>query len=258
MNTQCHRLAVIGGTGLNRLAGLEILAEHAVETPFGSPSHSIVEGRHGGHACLFLARHGVPHHIPPHCINYRANLWALRELGADAVLGVNAVGGIGAGLVPGRLVVPDQLIDYTWGREHTYFDGVDDSGELAGLEHIDFTEPYEPALRGRLLRAAQGLALDCATTGTYGVTQGPRLETAAEIRRLERDGCDVVGMTGLPEAALAAELGLPYASLCMVVNPAAGLGDGPITLESMQVALEQGSRQFEALLSALLKLPPDP
>lgn len=258
MNGQFNRLAVIGGTGLNRLDGLEILDEHAVDTPFGPPSHSIVEGRHGGYTCLFLARHGVPHHIPPHCINYRANLWALRELGSDAVLGVNAVGGIGAALDPGRLVVPDQLIDYTWGRAHTYFDGANDSGELSGLEHIDFTAPYHPALRERLLRAAQRLDLACANTGTYGVTQGPRLETAAEIRRLARDGCDVVGMTGMPEAALAAELGMPYASLCIVVNPAAGLGDAPITLESMQAALEEGGRQFEALLSALLNLPPDP
>jgi 5'-methylthioinosine phosphorylase len=247
------RLAVIGGTGLNRLAGLESLEEHVLETPFGPPSHAVVEGRLGGENCLFLARHGVPHHIPPDRINYRANLWALRALGADAILGINAVGGIRADLAPGRLVVPDQLVDYTWGREHTFFDGEDASGELSGLEHIDFTEPYDRALRQLLLQCAADLGLPCADTGTYGVTQGPRLETAAEIRRLERDGCDLVGMTGMPEAALARELGLRYASLCIVVNPAAGLGQEPITLASMQSALEAGSRQVEQLLSALLK-----
>lgn len=250
-----ERLAVVGGTGLNRLAGLERVREHRLDTPFGEPSHAVVEGRYAGRTCLFLARHGVPHRIPPHRINYRANIWALRQLEADAILGVNAVGGIGRDMPPGRLVVPDQLVDYTWGREHSFYDGDDASGELAELEHIDFTEPYDAGLRARLLGCADAIGLSCARGGTYGVTQGPRLETAAEIRRLARDGCDLVGMTGLPEAALAAELGLPYASLCIVVNAAAGLGDAPITLESMQAVLEQGSRQVEDLLSAFLQAP---
>ncbi len=248
-----EKMAVIGGTGLNQLGGLEVLAEHALDTPFGAPSHPVLEGRYGGRTCLFLARHGVPHLIPPHRINYRANLWALRELGADAVLGINAVGGIDEDLVPGCLVVPDQLVDYTWGREHTFFDGENASGELAELEHIDFTDPYSAILRQRLLRCAEQLEIPCAPLGTYGVTQGPRLETAAEVRRLREDGCDLVGMTGLPEAALAAELRLPYASLCIVVNPAAGLGEYPITLESMQAVLERGSGQVEQLLSAFLQ-----
>jgi 5'-methylthioinosine phosphorylase len=251
-------MAVIGGTGLNQLAGLDIVEEHSLDTPFGPPSHPVVEGRYAGRTCLFLARHGVPHRIPPHRINYRANIWALRELGAEAILGINAVGGIDADLVPGYLAVPDQLVDYTWGREHTFYDGDDASGELAALEHIDFTEPYSAALRQRLLQCAEELELPCAPLGTYGVTQGPRLETAAEVRRLREDGCDLVGMTGLPEAALAAELGIPYASLCIVVNPAAGLGEYPITLESMQAVLEQGSRQVEQLLSAFLQRPVSP
>ena len=247
------RLAVIGGTGLNQLAGLEIVERHPVETPWGAPSGPVLEGRYAGSSCLFLARHGTPHRIPPHRINYRANIWALRELGADAVLGVNAVGGIREDLVPGCLLLPDQLQDYTWGREHTYYDGITRVDALAELEHIDFTCPYDPELRRSLADSAAAAGVACAVEGTYGVTQGPRLETAAEIRRLRGDGCDVVGMTGLPEAALARELDLAYASLCVVVNPAAGLGDEPITLESMASALEQGAVAVAGLLSAYLR-----
>jgi 5'-methylthioinosine phosphorylase len=150
----------------------------------------------------------------------------------------------------GALVLPDQLVDYTWGREHTVCDG-----ECAPLDHIDFTQPYCPGLRRRILAAASAEAVDVVDFGTYGVTQGPRLETAAEVRRLANDGCDLVGMTGMPEAAIAAELGLPYASLCLVVNPAAGLGDEPITLASMQAVLEQGTLRVARLLSALLRGP---
>jgi 5'-methylthioinosine phosphorylase len=242
------KLAVIGGTGVNRLEGLVVHSEHPVETPYGQPSHPVLSGRFAGAECLFLARHGVPHHIAPHRINYRANLWALRELGATEVIGVNAVGGIHGRMPTGTLVVPDQLIDYTWGREASFYDG-----EAAELRHIDFTSPYCASLRTRLVTAAASLGIAHQDFGTYGVTQGPRLETAAEIRRLANDGCDLVGMTGMPEAALAAELALPYASLCLVVNPAAGLGDEPITLESMQAVLEEGSGAVADLLSAFLQ-----
>jgi len=242
------RVAIIGGTGLNRLAGLETVAEHAVDTPWGSPSHAVLEGRYAGSTVFFLARHGVPHHIPPHRINYRANLWALRELGVDAVLAVNAVGGIHADLFPGRIVIPDQIIDYTWGRAHSYFD--DDS---VPVQHIEFTLPYDPGLRERLQRAAQDCGADCMTRGTYGVTQGPRLETAAEIVRMRQDGCYVVGMTGMPEAALAAELNLPYAALCLVVNAAAGIGEEPITLEAMQAILDREMQVIGKLFSSFLR-----
>ena len=253
------RLAVIGGTGLNRLAGLEIVEQHQLDTPWGSPSGPVVQGRYEGSSCLFLARHGTPHRIPPHRINYRANIWALRMLGADAVVGVNAVGGIREDLVPGRLVLPDQLVDYSWGREHTYYDGRTRVEGLGELEHIDFTHPYDPALRRALAESAVAAGIDCAGEGTYAVAQGPRLETAAEIRRMRRDGCDVVGMTGLPEAALAREAGLSYASLCVVVNPAAGLGEAPITLESMAAALAEGAEAVGSLLSAYLReMPPTP
>ncbi len=252
-----ERLAVIGGTGLQALAGFETDSEHPLQTPFGAPSGPIREGLLAGRRCLFLARHGVPHHIPPHRINYRANLWALRELGADAVLGVNAVGGINPAMPTGRLVIPDQVVDYTWGREHSFYDGVSaaaesTAGQLSPLEHIDFTEPYHAGLRRQLADAARRLGLDLARGGTYAATQGPRLESAAEVQRLARDGCDLVGMTGMPEAALAGELGLPYASLCIVVNAAAGLGDEPITLEAMRGVLELGSAQLAQLLAAWL------
>lgn len=248
MGKTVNKLALIGGTGLNRLEGLELFAEHALDTPYGAPSHPVYEGHYDGHGLFFLARHGVPHAIAPHKINYRANLWALRELGVSQVIAVNAVGGIRDAMTPGQLVIPDQLIDYTWGRKHSFFDG----GELP-LDHIDFTEPYDAGLRLRLIEAAAALQLPVSPTATYAATQGPRLETAAEIRRLKNDGCDIVGMTGMPEAALAAELQLAYAAVCLVVNPAAGLGEMPITTAAMHAILDRESVVFGELLSAFLQ-----
>lgn len=242
-----ERLGIIGGTGIDELDGLEVVAAHTPETPFGAPSRPVQEGRLAGAAVCFLQRHGSPGAIPPHLINYRANIWALRALGVRQIVAINAVGGISAGMAPGRLVIPDQLIDYTWGREHSFDDGA--SGELM---HIDFTDPFDPDLRRRLIDAARAAGIPHAASGVYGVTQGPRLETAAEIRRLARDGCDVVGMTAMPEAALARELGLGYASVCMVVNAAAGLADGPITMDSMRDILRQEASTVRTLLSRLI------
>ncbi len=239
-------LAIIGGTGLEELDGLTLRDSHSLDTPYGEPSRAIQEGELAGARLLFLHRHGSPGAIPPHRVNYRANLWALRELGASHVVAVNAVGGISEGMRPGRLVIPDQVIDYTWGREHTF-----DTGETGSLMHIDFTEPYDPTLRQRLLQAAVREGIAHAAEGVHGVTQGPRLETAAEIRRLARDGCDVVGMTGMPEAALARELDLAYASVCMVVNAAAGLDDQPLTLDMMRATLQQEAAVVRGLLTAL-------
>ncbi|KGE03372.1 S-methyl-5'-thioinosine phosphorylase [Pseudohaliea rubra] len=240
-------VAVIGGTGIDQLAGLSATREQQLETPFGAPSGAIEVGAIDGVPVLFLQRHGKPRSLPPHRINYRANLWALRELGAAAVVAINAVGGIHEACEPGTLVVPDQLIDYTWGREHTV-----DEGGAVPIRHVDFTEPYDPALRRALLMAAQESAIACRDGGVLGVTQGPRLETAAEIQRLRRDGCDLVGMTGMPEAALARELGLPYASLCMVVNAAPGLDNEPLTLEAMGDVLAREAGSAAALLRAFL------
>lgn len=240
---------VIGGTGIPQLAGLAPVAAHHPDTPYGAPSGPIQEGQLAGRRVFFLQRHGSPGVIPPHLVNYRANLWALHALGVREIVAINAVGGISSGMEPGRLVVPDQLIDYTWGREHTFDDGSDGQ-----LRHIDFTEPYDPELRMALLAAAREAGIACAETAVYGATQGPRLETAAEIRRMAADGCDVVGMTGMPEAALARELGLAYASVCMVVNPAAGLGELPISLAMMRDILEREAGVVGELLGALFRL----
>ncbi len=211
------RIAIIGGTGLTSLASFTRERSEPQATPWGLPSAPVQRGRFGGHPVLFLPRHGLRHTQAPHQVNYRANLWALRAAGAQVVLAVAAVGGIHPALGPGRVAVPDQLIDYTSGRAHSYARADD-------LMHVDFTQPYDPAWRRRLLAAAAAADIAVLGQGTYGVTNGPRLETAAEVRRLQRDGCDMIGMTAMPEAALARELGLPYAALAASVNWAAGMG----------------------------------
>lgn len=236
-------LAIIGGTGFTQMQEVEILAERSPYTALGEASAPVTEARLEGRRVLFLARHGHPHKLPPHKINYRANLLALQAAGATEVLAVNAVGGIDPKLEPASLVLPDQIIDYTWGREATYFDG-----DFLPLDHIDFSFPYSYEMRLRLLAAARRSGIALQDGGTYAATQGPRLETAAEIKRLARDGCSLVGMTGMPEAALARELSLPYACLSLVVNPAAGLRDQEITLQEMEVALKQGINQVRQLL----------
>jgi 5'-methylthioinosine phosphorylase len=241
-------LAIIGGTGVAELEGLEVLREHHLQTPFGEPSRAIQEGRLGNATLFFLQRHGSPGAIPPHRINYRANLWALKTLDVDGIVAINAVGGITESMRPGRLLIPHQIIDYTWGREHSFDDG--HTGELL---HIDFTEPYERSLRMALLTAAASAGIPHEAAGVHGITQGPRLETSAEITRMARDGCDVVGMTGMPEAALARELDLPYAAICMVVNPAAGLGDLPLTIAMMREILVREAAVVRQLISELLR-----
>jgi 5'-methylthioinosine phosphorylase len=240
--------AVIGGSGLTRLEGLELVQSLTVQTPFGAPPAQLLRGRFAGREVLFLARHGHPHRIPPHQVNYRANLWALQQAGAEALIAVNAVGGIDPAMGPGHFCVPDQLIDYSWGRAHTFFEG-----DLQQVTHIDFSAPYDQPLRERLLLALQAEGCAFSDGGVYACTQGPRLETAAEIIRLERDGCAIVGMTGMPEAALARELDLPYACLALVVNAAAGKSDGPISMAQIEAALAQGMGQVHAVLGGVLR-----
>lgn len=237
--------AIIGGSGLETMPALDILKRLDVTTPWGQPSTSVVRGRVHGADILFLSRHGAGHLIPPHRINYRANVAALQELGATHLIAFNAVGGINQRFVPGDLVLPDQIIDYTWGREHTFAD----SGEVP-LLHVDFTYPYDRDLRQLLINAAGASNCQLHANGVYGATQGPRLESAAEIVRLARDGCDLVGMTGMPEAALAREKQLPYVSLCLVVNPAAGLGDGEISMADIDAVMAAHMPRAMALLSA--------
>lgn len=244
-------LAVIGGTGVYALQALSDLASVQVKTPYGDPSAPLRIGRLEGRTVAFMARHGEDHHLPPHRINYRANLRALFDTGARRVLAVNAVGGIDARWRPTALGVPDQLIDYTWGRLGTYC-GDDDTP----LVHVDMTEPYSPSLRAIVLASAQESGIDLIDGGCYGVTQGPRLETAAEIRRLARDGCAVVGMTGMPEAALARELGIEYACLAMVANWAPGCDPVPhaIGMDEVYANLDTASRVLPALIAGMLNL----
>lgn len=237
-------LAIIGGTGLTQLANLEISHRQVIRTPYGEPSGPMTFGTIKEHEVMFIARHGYGHTILPHAVNYRANLWALRDQGARRVIAVSAVGGIRADLVPGTLVVPDQIIDYTHGRAFTFFDGNEQA-----VTHIDFTLPYSEALRDELLAAARRAGEDCVAGGVYAVTQGPRLDTAAEVNRYRRDGADVVGMTGMPEAALARELGLDYAAMAVVVNVAAGQGDS-----TRAIALEQIGPVAQAAMARVRRI----
>ena len=241
-------LAVIGGTGLYRLAALSDVQAVAGETPYGAPSGPVRVGQLGGRKVAFLARHGEGHSLPPHRVNYRANLWRLKELGARRVLAVNTVGGITDRYGPQVLGLPDQLIDYTHGRVASFWHG--EGGEVL---HVDFGEPYTPSLRAAVLAAADRAGVALVDGGCYGATQGPRLETRAEIARMCRDGCDLVGMTGMPEAGLARELGLDYACLAIVANWAAGCGDaGEITLDEVLANVEAASAGLPGLLEALL------
>ncbi|MFJ5300197.1 S-methyl-5'-thioinosine phosphorylase [Pseudomonas sp. NPDC088368] len=239
--------AIIGGTGLAQLEGLTIRQSLAMSTPYGEPSGEVQLGEFGGREVMFLARHGHPHRLPPHKVNYRANLWALKQAGAQAILAVNAVGGINADMGTGHFCVPHDLVDYTSGREHTYF-----ADDLERVTHIDFTQPYSQALRERLIDALKAEGSPFSDYGVYGCTQGPRLETAAEILRLERDGCDIVGMTGMPEAALARELELNYACLALVVNPAAGKSSSVITMAEIDQALQNGIGTVKSVLTRVL------
>jgi 5'-methylthioadenosine phosphorylase len=237
-------LAIIGGSGLTRLSTLSVAHREVVRTPYGDPSSTLLFGQIAGCDAVFLARHGHGHTIPPHRVNYRANLWALKEKGARAIVAVASVGGI-RGAQPGDLVLPHQLIDCTFGREATFFDG----GE-GNVVHVDFTHPYAPQLRERCLEAAAAAGIPLTDGGVYAAVNGPRLETAAEIDRLERDGATLVGMTGMPEAALARELGVPYVAICVVVNHAAGRGDsaGEVSMEGISQVLETGMDKVRALL----------
>jgi 5'-methylthioinosine phosphorylase len=237
-------IAVIGGTGLCDWPGAEVLDESQVETSYGAPSALLQRIRYEGAEFLFLARHGKGHQIPPHAINYRANIAALKKAGVDALVSVNAVGGISERFVTGVIVIPNQINDYTWGRDHTFFDG-----ENGKVEHIDFSFPYSQDLRSRLANAAVDANIAFEDYGVYAVTQGPRLETAAEISRLARDGNDIVGMTAMPEASLAREAGIEYASVALVVNPGAGLSENIITMEDIQAVIDTGMGQVKSILA---------
>ena len=245
-------LAIIGGSGLTQLASLEVARREVVRTPYGEPSGALTFGSVCNQPVVFLARHGYGHTIPPHEVNYRANLWALRQAEVVGVISIASVGGIRADFGPGTLVVPDQIIDYTWGRACTYFDAADQP-----VRHVDFTHPYDAPLRARLLAAAAAGGVTVHDGSTYAATQGPRLETAAEIDRLERDGADVVGMTGMPEAVLARELALPYAAINVVANFAAGRASSElgISFDSIEAVLHEAMTRVRAILDNLCIAP---
>jgi 5'-methylthioinosine phosphorylase len=243
------KIAIIGGTGLTSLQGLEITGREIIQTPYGEPSGILVRGNYCGQEVMFLPRHGPGHTIPPHKVNYRANIWALKEVGVSNVIAVNAVGGIRLDMEPGALVIPDQIIDYTWSRINTYFED-----SLQNVVHVDFTDPYCDSLRQHLLEGARQAGQDVIDGATYGATQGPRLETTAEIDRLERDGCHIVGMTGMPEAVLARELELCYASISLVVNRAAGRGEGEITMVEIDKCLKSAIKKVRKLLEYAIPL----
>jgi 5'-deoxy-5'-methylthioadenosine phosphorylase len=244
-------LAVIGGSGLTKLANLDVSHREVVRTPYGDPSGPLTFGEICGRPVAFLARHGYGHTIPPHAVNYRANLWALRERGAAAIISVASVGCIRADLKPGEILIPHQIIDYTSGRQSTYHDGQDNT-----VTHIDFTEPYDRALRERLAEASAAAGISVKAQAVYAATQGPRLETAAEINRFERDGADVVGMTGMPEAALARELAVPYAAISVVANYAAGRADSRdgISFASIETVLVESMGQVRAIIEKMVSL----
>jgi len=241
-------LAIIGGTGLTQLSNLDVSRRQVVRTPFGEPSGPLTFGSIRGIPVVFLARHGYGHTIPPHQVNYRANIWALREQGIRRIVSVASVGGIRAALGPGKLVVPHQLVDYTWGRAMTFFESE------APVKHIDFTEPYSGSLRKEILGAAKACKEEIADGAVYAATQGPRLESAAEIDRLERDGADIVGMTGMPEAALARELELEYAAIAVVVNHAAGRADSAhgIKLQGIEDVLKDAMGRVRKIIEQLV------
>jgi len=245
------KIAIIGGSGLRHLKGLKNIRREVGRTPYGDPSAPLTIGTLGDNEVIFLPRHGLSHQIPPHQVNYRANIWVLKSMGVEQVYAVGATGSIDPVLKPGDIVIPEQLIDYTYGREQTFYDGSN-----AVVEHIDFSQPYSEPLRQRLIQAATRVGVDPHETGVYAATQGPRLETAAEIDRIDRDGGTIVGMTGMPEAALARELDLQYALISLVVNPAAGrAGNAVISMPDIVEHLDAGMKNVCKVFEAMLSVP---
>lgn len=243
------KIAIIGGTGLSTLPNVEIQETSAIHTPYGDPSDLLTIAKFAEKEVMFLPRHGNSHTIPPHKINYRANIHALKQHAVEEIIAVNAVGGITAEMYPGRIVIPNQIIDYTYAREHTFY-----ADNTTQMQHIDFTHPYSQALSKKLMMLDSIKAMEVFLGGVYAATQGPRLETAAEISKHEKDGCDIVGMTGMPEAALARELDIQYIALCLVVNWAAGKTDKEITIAMIEQHLTAGMHKIQLILEQFIAI----
>lgn len=249
------RIAIIGGSGLDRLNDMLQVQEFSTETPFGHHSGPIILGTLNQIDCLFIPRHHATRRTPPHKINYRANIWALKKLSITDIIAINVVGGISECMSPETLVLPDQLIDYTHGREQSYYDErIEQScDEIKQFEqHIDFSYPYSPKLRKSLQQQLSSASINFQSKATYGCTQGPRLETVAEIKRLKQDGCDIVGMTGMPEASLAKELGINYVSICVVANWAAGTHPATLSYEEVALTIKRSMTKVESLLPEMI------
>ncbi len=242
------KIAIIGGTGLANLEDFTITGNEILKTPYGETSNELVFGQLGDKEIIFVARHGNPHITPPHKVNYQANIWALHHYQVENIFSINTVGGITKPMYPCRIVIPDQIIDYTWSRNHAFFED-----DIDRVTHIDFTKPYSEELRQCIINCCNDLKLDMFNHAVYGATQGPRLETIAEIVRMERDGCDIVGMTGMPEAALAKELDISYASIALVVNWAAGKTKDIITMEIIEENLEKGIGNIKLVLNKVIE-----
>jgi len=244
------RIGVIGGSGLYEIDGFILHKKQAVTTPYGKPSDRYLLGKIGNTEVVFLPRHGSRHNIPPHMINYRANIWGFRKLGVNRILSISAVGGIKKGLKPGDIVILDQVLDMTRNRKSTFYDGKN------GVVHIDFTDPYCPELRQTLMRAGKRVRVSLKNGGTYVAVEGPRLETASEIRGFALLGGDVVGMTGMPEASLARELEICYSGLSVVANYAAGMSKTKLTVAEVMEAMKATTEKIKRLLSETFRLIP--
>jgi 5'-methylthioinosine phosphorylase len=242
------KMAVLGGSALPRLENFEILAIHNEDTPFGATSAPIFRGIFAGHEIFFLDRHGSDRKTAPHKINYRANIWALHQLGVGKIIGLSNVGGIRSDMTPGYFAFPDQLLDYTNNRANSFYEE-----DFDFSRHIDFSKPFSAELHHQLVEAAQSLGLNFTEAATYGVTQGPRFETIAEINRMERDGCDIVGMTAMPESALARELEIQYAIIAIVASKAAGRSDGlNVDISDIHAVVQQSLGQVYELLRSVI------
>lgn len=252
------KLAIIGGSLLKRLSGFAAVTEEQVKTHFGLPSDRFISGKIDGVDVVYLNRHGHSHHLAPHMINYQANMYALKKLDVTHILAMTAVGGITQNMSPMKWVVPNQLIDYTYGRMHSFHGETD-------VQHIDFSYPFNHDLREKLIATLEEINFQHQTQATYGVTQGPRLETIAEINRMQNDGCDIVGMTVMPEASLARELDMHYVTLSLVVNWAAGKSDGvtaqgssdvieEISMEDINQRIADGSKAVEGIIERFISL----
>ncbi len=243
-------IGIIGGSGLYTIEGVVIKEMKKVLTPFGVPSDSYMVSEISGKNVIFLPRHGSKHDIPPHKINYRANIWGFKELGAERIISFGATGGISPEMKPGTIVVVDQIIDMTKGRDATFHDGED------GVVHIDFTEPYCPELRKAISSAGKKTEIELKESGTYVCTNGPRLETKAEIKFFSAVGADVVGMTAMPEAALAREAELCYAGIAVVTNYAPGITGKKLTATELIDVMNKTSGRLKTLLTMVFGLIP--